>query len=207
MMTSSNGKIFRVTGPLCGDFPGHPLIPLTKTIDEKLWFFSLICAWIHGWVNNSDADDLRRHNAHYDVTLMFFFVVYNNSSNGCVCYDVTHNGFYTDYGLYMRFYSGYGLYIGFYSDYGLYSSCVDNRFYCYDMMLELPTCQNISGLKKMNKPESSCRCVMPLKTDHHAPVVVRCNKCHGNGPRQVWRAGELSSRWVCTLSALHKSTW
>ena len=30
--------------------------------------FSLICAWIHGWVNNHEAGDLRRHHAHYDVT-------------------------------------------------------------------------------------------------------------------------------------------
>ena len=27
----------------------------------------LICAWINGWVNNSEAGDLRRHRAHYDV--------------------------------------------------------------------------------------------------------------------------------------------
>ena len=32
--------------------------------------FSLICAWINGWVNNRDAGDLRRHCAHYDVTVM-----------------------------------------------------------------------------------------------------------------------------------------
>ena len=31
--------------------------------------FSLICAWINGWVNN-EAGDLRRHCAHYDVTAM-----------------------------------------------------------------------------------------------------------------------------------------
>ena len=29
--------------------------------------FSLICAWIKGWVNNRDADDLRRHSAHYGM--------------------------------------------------------------------------------------------------------------------------------------------
>ena len=29
--------------------------------------FSLICAWINGWVNNREAGDLRRHRAHYDV--------------------------------------------------------------------------------------------------------------------------------------------
>ena len=32
--------------------------------------FSLICAWIHGWVNNREASDLRRHCAHYDVIVM-----------------------------------------------------------------------------------------------------------------------------------------
>ena len=33
--------------------------------------FSLICAWINGWVNNRGAGDLRRHRAHHDVTVMF----------------------------------------------------------------------------------------------------------------------------------------
>ena len=32
--------------------------------------FSLICAWINDWVNNRKAGDLRRHRAHYDVTVM-----------------------------------------------------------------------------------------------------------------------------------------
>ena len=32
--------------------------------------FSLICIRINGWVNNDEAGDLRRHRAHYDVTLM-----------------------------------------------------------------------------------------------------------------------------------------
>ena len=32
--------------------------------------FSLICAWINGWVNNRKAGDLRRHRAHYAVTVM-----------------------------------------------------------------------------------------------------------------------------------------
>ena len=32
--------------------------------------FSLICAWTNGWVNNRYAGDLRRHCAHYDVTVM-----------------------------------------------------------------------------------------------------------------------------------------
>ena len=32
--------------------------------------FSLICAWIDGWVNHREGGDLRRHRAHYDVTVM-----------------------------------------------------------------------------------------------------------------------------------------
>ena len=32
--------------------------------------FSLIYAWIYGWVNNREVGDLRRHRAHYDVTIM-----------------------------------------------------------------------------------------------------------------------------------------
>ena len=41
MMTSSNGNIFRVTGPLCGEFTGHRWIPLTKASDAELWRFPL----------------------------------------------------------------------------------------------------------------------------------------------------------------------
>ena len=32
--------------------------------------FSLICAWINGWVNNREAGNLRHPDAHYDVTIM-----------------------------------------------------------------------------------------------------------------------------------------
>ena len=39
MMTSSNGNIFRVTGPLCGEFTGHRWIPSTKASDVELWYF------------------------------------------------------------------------------------------------------------------------------------------------------------------------
>ena len=39
MMTSSNGTIFRVTGPLCGEFAGHRWIPRTKASDAELWCF------------------------------------------------------------------------------------------------------------------------------------------------------------------------
>ena len=71
MMTSSNGNIFRVTGPLCGEFTGHLWIPHTK---KGRWrgalMFSFICAWINVWVNNREAGDLRSLCAHYDVIVM-----------------------------------------------------------------------------------------------------------------------------------------
>ena len=38
-MTSSNENIFRVTGPLCGEFTSHRWIPLTKASDAELWCF------------------------------------------------------------------------------------------------------------------------------------------------------------------------
>ena len=42
MMTSSKGNIFRVTGPLCGEFIRPRWIPCTKASDAELWcFFAL----------------------------------------------------------------------------------------------------------------------------------------------------------------------
>ena len=70
MMTSSNGNIFCVTGPLCGEFTGHRWIPLTKVSDAQRRCFLMISVWTNGWVNNRDAGDFRRHRAHYDITVM-----------------------------------------------------------------------------------------------------------------------------------------
>ena len=39
MMTSSNGNILRLTGPLWWEFAGHRWIPLTKASDVELWCF------------------------------------------------------------------------------------------------------------------------------------------------------------------------
>ena len=39
MMTSSNGNIFRVIGPLWGESTGHRWIPLTKASDAEPWCF------------------------------------------------------------------------------------------------------------------------------------------------------------------------
>ena len=60
MMTSSNGNIFRVTDHLCGEFTGRRWIIRTRASDAELWYF-LCCLFF----------DLRRHLAHYDVTVMY----------------------------------------------------------------------------------------------------------------------------------------
>ena len=83
MMTSSNGNMFRVTCfcAIVGSSPvtaGIPRSPVNSPHTDQ-WrgalMFSLICAWINGWVNNQDAGDLRRHRAHCDVTAMWCRIV------------------------------------------------------------------------------------------------------------------------------------
>ena len=69
MMMSSNGNIFRVTGPLYEEFTGHWWIPHTKA-SARASDVSLIFVWINGWVNNRESGDLRCHRAHYDVIAM-----------------------------------------------------------------------------------------------------------------------------------------
>ena len=53
MTMSSNGNIFSVTDPLYGEITGHWWIPQTKASDAELWRFSMIYAWINGWVKQS----------------------------------------------------------------------------------------------------------------------------------------------------------
>ena len=66
MVTSWNGNIFCVSGPLCGEFTGDP----HKGQWRGALMFSLIHARINSWVNNREAGDLRRHRTHYDVIVM-----------------------------------------------------------------------------------------------------------------------------------------
>ena len=49
-----------------------PVNSLHKGQGCGVLMFSLICAWINGWVNNRDAGDLRRHRAYYDVIVLWF---------------------------------------------------------------------------------------------------------------------------------------
>ena len=50
--------------PVTGEFPSQRPVS-----DAQLWWF-FTCVWTKGCANNRDAGDLRRHRAHYDVTLM-----------------------------------------------------------------------------------------------------------------------------------------
>ena len=74
-MTSSNGNIFSVTGPLWGESTGdrHPPVTsefLSQRLVKQSFDFSLICAWTNDWANNRDTGDLTCHHDHYDITAM-----------------------------------------------------------------------------------------------------------------------------------------
>ena len=77
---------FRVTGHLCGEFIVIGEFPAQRPVNRAL-MFSLICARINGWVNNSEAGDLRRHHAHYDVIVMR-----RNIALGCIRSKICVNG-------------------------------------------------------------------------------------------------------------------
>ena len=54
---------------LCAGIHRSPVNSTYKGQWRGALMFSLICAWISGWTNNREAGDLRRHRAHYDVTV------------------------------------------------------------------------------------------------------------------------------------------
>ena len=56
--------------PFLRGIPRSPVNCPHKGQRRGALMFSLICAWINGWVKNREAGDLRRHRAHYDVTVM-----------------------------------------------------------------------------------------------------------------------------------------
>ena len=46
---------------------------------RRALMLSLICARSDGWINNRDADDLRRHHVHYDPTAMIVSAIKSNT--------------------------------------------------------------------------------------------------------------------------------
>ena len=75
--------------PLVQGIHRSPVNSLHKGQWGEALMFSLICAWINGWVNTREAGDLRRHSAHYDVTLMAFKLNLRNGILGTSC-DISH---------------------------------------------------------------------------------------------------------------------
>ena len=69
MMTSSNGTIFLLTGPLCGEFTGPGEFPAQRPVTRSFdVFFDLRLN------KRLSAGDLRRHRGYYDVNVMFIKV-------------------------------------------------------------------------------------------------------------------------------------
>ena len=90
MVTSLNGGIFSVTGPLCGEFTGHrgihrsPVNSPHKGQWRRALMFSLIYASTNDWVNNRDAGGLRRHRAYYYVSVMVSAHPYGRIMHNCM---------------------------------------------------------------------------------------------------------------------------
>ena len=67
MMTSSNGKIFRVTGPLCGEFTGHRWVPAQRPVARcfdvvfDLRLNELLNKQPSGWWFETPSRSLWRH--------------------------------------------------------------------------------------------------------------------------------------------------
>ena len=82
-MTSSNGNIFHVTCPLCGEFtrkfPSQR--PMTRF---DIFFDSCLNKWLSKQSSNRDAGSLRRHRSLLDVTVMYsevnYLVIRNTAS-------------------------------------------------------------------------------------------------------------------------------
>ena len=64
LMTSSNGSIFLVTGPLWGESTGQRPVMWSFDVSNDLRLNKRLKK------NNRDAGDLRRHRAHYDINVM-----------------------------------------------------------------------------------------------------------------------------------------
>ena len=73
MMTSSNGEKIPLYLPFVRGIHRSPVNSPHKGQWRRALTFSLICTWMNGWTNNREAGDLRRHRAHYEVTIMVLF--------------------------------------------------------------------------------------------------------------------------------------
>ena len=71
MMTSLDGNIFHITGPLCGEFTGHRWIPWQKPVTRSFDVFFDLRLNKRSSKQSRDVGDLRRHRARYNVIVMY----------------------------------------------------------------------------------------------------------------------------------------
>ena len=71
--SSSNGNTFSCYWPFVRGIHRSPVNFPHNGQWRGALIFSVICAWINGWVNNREAGDLRRHRVHFDVILIRTF--------------------------------------------------------------------------------------------------------------------------------------
>ena len=70
IMTPSNGNLSALLALWAGNSPATGEGETKASADAELWCFLWSASWINVWVNNCEAGDLRRHRAHYDVTVI-----------------------------------------------------------------------------------------------------------------------------------------
>ena len=92
MMTSTNGSIFRVTGPLCGEFP-H------KGQWRGAIMFSFICAWINRWVKSlgwwfeTPSHPLWRHSNGLGINKLTVYTFKQATKYWTLFCDILHRGY------------------------------------------------------------------------------------------------------------------
>ena len=79
--------LFRVTGPLCGEFTGHQWIPLPKASDAELWCF----IWFAPeqtveQTTKTPVILLRRHHAYFDVIVVVILGSTDGIQSGLHCH-------------------------------------------------------------------------------------------------------------------------
>ena len=97
-----NGNIFRVIGPLCGEFTGDRWITLTKTSDAELWwvFFIDLC------LNKRSSTQSRRRwfetvsHSSYEVNVMIS-CFWNASGLYCTSQETSHLTIYLTHCIYL----------------------------------------------------------------------------------------------------------
>ena len=80
-------KLFARYWPFVRGIHRSPVNSLHKGQWRGALMFSIICAWLNGWVNTREAGDLRRHHAHHDVIVMTSVNPHPNLCPWCRSFD------------------------------------------------------------------------------------------------------------------------